>query len=49
VFLTASNQIVNDLRSTPTASSYRKRWQASKLVQPRDDNISRRLRNLMRT
>jgi hypothetical protein len=31
-FFTASNQIVNDLRTHPATSKYRKLWQASKLV-----------------
>ena len=35
VFLTASNQIVNDLRSTRPAFPYETSRQASKLVRPR--------------
>jgi len=35
VFLTASNQIVNDLRSIPITSKYDPHWQASKLVSAR--------------
>src|SRR5437763_9927576 len=35
VFLTASNQIVNDLRSVPITSKYDRHWQASKLVSAR--------------